>query len=290
MHSILPGGSVSVTIPWYTQLNESTNNTDQYTDWWNSGRIILFDNLTALTDEYTTDKANPLSVANGSPVVSCPACEQPLTIYSDTVAYPPNVPFQLLEYTFSDVGTPENGVPFIIDLNVGYNISYLDQIYLPVELEPCRTEPCNGPDPSAVGYLGTVKKVPDFRRILSEFAAREGWPQYADDLDDAAHPRLPGADNIFVDAASAQSNPWYHSLFTPPGQSVKNMISQWAVCTSSSPNPIECPQFVSYQVISKFFVANFNKYLTLNCSMDKSVYPIPPSLDEELSLLPYIYG
>ena len=223
-------------------------------------------------------------------MVSCPACEQPLIIYSSTAAYPPNVPFQLLEYTFADVGTPDNGTPFVIDLNVGYNISYLDQIYLPVALEPCRTEPCSGPDPSAVGYLGTIKTVPDFRQLLSEFEATEGWPRYSDDLDDAAHPRLPGADNIFVDAASAQANPLYHSYFTPPGQSVKDMISQWAACTSSSANPVECPQFASYQTISKFFAANFNNYLTLNCSAKKTVYPIPPNLDEELSLLPYIYG
>jgi hypothetical protein len=124
VHGIPPGGAVSVTVPWYTQLNASANNVDQYADWWNGGRIILFDNLTALTDEYAIDKANPLSVASGSPVVSCPACEQPLTIYSDTVAYPENVPFQLLEYTFADVGTPENGVPFVIDLNVGYNPAF----------------------------------------------------------------------------------------------------------------------------------------------------------------------
>ena len=290
VHGSPPGGAVSVTVPWYTRLNASANNTDLYADWRNGGRISLFDNPIVLTDEYTIDKANPLSVARGSPVVSCPACEQPLIIYSSTAAYPPNVPFQLLEYTFADVGTPDNGAPFVIDLNVGYNISYLDQIYLPVALEPCRTEPCSGPDPSAVGYLGTIKTVPGFRQLLSEFEATEGWPRYSDDLDDAAHPRLPGADNIFVDAASAQANPLYHSYFTPPGQSVKDMISQWAACTSSSANPVECPQFASYQTISKFFAANFNNYLTLNCSAKKTVYLIPPNLDEELSLLPYIYG
>ena len=72
VHGIPPGGSVSVTVPWYTRLNASANNTDLYADWWNGGRISLFDNPIVLTDEYTIDKANPLSAASGSPVVSCP--------------------------------------------------------------------------------------------------------------------------------------------------------------------------------------------------------------------------
>jgi hypothetical protein len=117
---------------------------------------------------YTRDKLSPLTITlNG---ISCAGCEQPLTVYSDTLAYEPTIPFQLLEYTFADVDT--GGKPFVIDLNVGYNISYLDQVALPVALAPCLTEPCNPDvaDPSAVGYLGTTKSVDDFRTILGKFA------------------------------------------------------------------------------------------------------------------------
>jgi hypothetical protein len=116
------------------------------------------------------------------------------------------------------VSTPANAVPFIIDLNVGYNISYLDQVYLPVALAPCLNEPCNPnvPDPSAVGYLGTTKSVADFRTFLTQFAQAQDWPRYSDPLDDAARPRLPGTYNIFTDLVSLATNPSYTSLFTPP--------------------------------------------------------------------------
>lgn len=121
---IPPGDSVSVTVPWWSQLE---NNADKYIDWWNGGRIYVFDDAAALTQVYMgeTSRLSPSLTAGG---ISCTACEQPLTIYSDTGAYLPTVPFQLLEYTFADVSSPANAVPFIIDLHVGYNISYLDQV------------------------------------------------------------------------------------------------------------------------------------------------------------------
>src|SRR5262249_49314551 len=82
----------------------------------------IFDSGAALSAAHKADKDSPLSLTSSSPVVSCEACEQPLTIYEDTLAYPPSIPFQLVEYTFADVGTPAGGKPYIIDLNVGYNV------------------------------------------------------------------------------------------------------------------------------------------------------------------------
>ena len=140
-NGILPGGSVSVSVPWYSAL---TGDPDKYVDWWNGGRIIIFDNKAALTQVYIRDSAHLLSTTATSSPVSCAACEpRTLAIYSDTEAYPSNIPFQLLEYTFADVITPSRAAPFIIDSNVGYNISYLDQVYLPVALAPCLSQPCN---------------------------------------------------------------------------------------------------------------------------------------------------
>ncbi len=41
-----------------------------------------------------------------------------------------------MEYTFADAVT-KNGLPFTITLTgVGYNISSVDQVYLPVAMEP----------------------------------------------------------------------------------------------------------------------------------------------------------
>ena len=131
VNGIPTGGHVSVTVPWYSEL---VNDTDRYIDWYNGGRVFLFDSAEALNAAHEADKKSPLSLTDNSPVVSCDDCEQPLTIYKDTLAFPSSIPFQLVEYTFADVGTPAGGKPFIIDLNVGYNVSYFDQIYLPVAL------------------------------------------------------------------------------------------------------------------------------------------------------------
>ena len=239
---------------------------------------------------HAADKNSPLSLTSNSPVVSCEDCEQPLTIYKDTLAFPPSIPFQLAEYTFADVGTPASGKPFIIDLNVGYNVSYLDQIYLPVALAPCRIEPCNSPDPSAVGYLGTVQDVKAFRATLTKFSNTEGWPRYNDSLDDAKHPRLPGAYNVLVDRVNVVEK-HQPSQFTAPGVSVKNLIDQWQIRTSDAANKTNCPQYATYQEIDSYFKANYDLYRRAN-SMDcpqSAVYPIPATLTP-LNIMPYVYG
>ncbi|HEY2235779.1 MAG TPA: hypothetical protein VGK01_20065, partial [Candidatus Angelobacter sp.] len=181
VRGIPPGGHVSVTVPWYSKL---LNDPDTYADWYNGCRIVLFDTAEALSQardcrDRPPNPCNgeePLRFTDDSPPISCNGCSEPLAFFKDRLAYGPQYPFQLVEYTFADVGTV--GPPHIIDLNVGYNVSYLDQVYLPVALAACGTEPCNSPDPFAVGYLGTTKELSDFRRILTEFSTTEGWPQY----------------------------------------------------------------------------------------------------------------
>ena len=231
-NGIPAGGSVSVSVPWYSAL---TADPDKYVDWWNGGRIIIFDNKAALTQVYQRDLAHLLSTTATSPAFSCAACEpRTLAIYSDTEAYPSDIPFQLLEYTFADVITPAQAIPYIVDLNVGYNISYLDQVYLPVALAPCLSQPCNPavPDPSAVGYLGTTKTVSVFRPLLTQFANARGWPRYLDPLSDPTRPRLPGAYNLFTDALSFATNSLTKSLFTPASnQSTVPEYDGWQFAT-----------------------------------------------------------
>jgi hypothetical protein len=281
-------GHVSVTVPWYSDL---TNDNDRYIDWYNGCRVYFFDSAEALKAAHAADKNSPLSVTANSPVVSCANCEQPLTIYKDTLAFPTNIPFQLVEYTFADVSTPKNAKPYIIDLNVGYNVSYLDQIYLPLALAPCRTEPCNSLDATAFGYLGTVQALNDFRSTLTKFSDTEGWPRYNATLDDAKRPRLPGTYNVLVDRVNVieKQQP---SEFTPVGLSVNNLIDQWQTCTSNKANGANCPQFQTYQEINNYFTANYNAYKaagTAVCTGGAPYYPAPVNLTS-LNIMPYVYG
>jgi hypothetical protein len=287
INGIPPGGRVSVTVPWYSEL---TNDDDQYIDWYNGGRIIVFDSAAALSAAHEADKDSPLSLTPESPTVSCDVCEQPLTIYKDKLAYPPSIPFQLVEYTFADVGTPADGKPFIIDLNVGYNVSYLDQIYLPVALAPCRAEPCDSPDPTAVGYLGTIQSLNDFRSTLTQFSTTQGWPRYNDPLDDATRPRLPGTYNVLVDRVNVVEG-HQPSQFTAPGVAVENLITQWNICTSNAANMNNCPQFKIYQEVNNYFRANYALYRKASSSdcPPSAFYPIPAMLTP-LNIMPYVYG
>jgi hypothetical protein len=138
-----------------------------------------------------------------------------LKFYKSKLAYKPKYPFQLVEYTFADVDTKAK--PFIIGLHVGYNVSYLDQVYLPVALAPCLKEPCDGtPDRFAVGYLGTTENLRNFRDKLSTFSTVEGWPQYLPVNGIENNPRLPGAYDVLLDRVEVIEN-HQASRLTPPG-------------------------------------------------------------------------
>src|SRR5262249_19872813 len=98
VNGIPPARTQSVSVPWYSEL---TNDDDRYIDCYNGCRIYIFDSAAALSAAHEADKNSPVSLAENSPVVSCYNCEQPLTIYKDPLAYPPSIPFQLVEYTFA---------------------------------------------------------------------------------------------------------------------------------------------------------------------------------------------
>jgi hypothetical protein len=280
-------GHVSITVPWYSKFQ---NDTDTYADWFNGCRVYIFDTKEALNKAHAADITSTVSVTANSPLFSCASCEQPLTIYKDTLLYDPTkIPFQLLEYTFADIDT--TGKPFIIDLNVGYNTSYLDQIYLPIALTVCRTEPCNTLDATARGYLGTIQALDDFRKTLGDFSNTEGWPRYNGPLDDAKRPRLPGTYNVLVDQVNVVEKK-QSSAFTPSGVAVKNLIDQWAVCTSSKANGVNCPQLQIYQEINNYFKANYDAYKAAGtgvCTGGAPYYPSPMRLTP-LNIMPYVYG
>jgi hypothetical protein len=286
-NGIPPGGHVSVTVPWYSRLQ---NDDDQYADWYNGCRIVLFDTKAAL-DMATNDKdqhAQPLQFRTGSPPISCKGCSEPLKFYKSKLAYKPEYPFQLVEYTFADVKTTV-APPSIIDLHVGYNVSYLDQVYLPVALAPCLNEPCDGTlDKFAVGYLGTIGNLRDFRDKLSTFSTVEGWPQYLPVAGIENNPRLPGAFDVLVDRVEVQEN-GHRSRLTPPGRSVTDLIAQWKTCTSGQANMTNCPDYKLYQQINQYFRGNYKNYREHPLNSCNGDYPIPARLTE-LNILPYVYG
>ena len=210
-----PNQSVTITVPFWTQLQEVTDNdigvnNDQFVDWWNATRIYLFEGKTALHAAEITDgildnkQHNPTPIAplGGAKVPTCVAsggATCAVTLLSYTIDPPFGIPFQLQEYTFaSAIGPPldprpakfgKDGLEF-----VNYNVSSLDSVYLPVAMGPL-----NNPD---VPYVGSTQSVADFRTHLADFGKKgDNWPifvpVYFDDLS-----KHPGFDNIFNAACS----------------------------------------------------------------------------------------
>jgi hypothetical protein len=119
---LLPDQSVTITVPFWTQLQEVTDNdiganTDQFIDWWNAARIYLFEGATALhaaqiTDGTTLDgkqhSPTPIAPLDGAKAPTCVAsggATCTVTLLSYTIDPPFGIPLQLQEYTFASTAT-----------------------------------------------------------------------------------------------------------------------------------------------------------------------------------------
>jgi len=122
-NGIPPGGGLTVTIPWYSQLAATPDPTksDQHIDWFNGGRVYLIDDADVIDAFFGTEKT-PVAPRSGTLTctrysggqVTRTTCEQAsLTLYSD----PPSngiatdLPNQNVEYTFVNVRTPAGQRP-----------------------------------------------------------------------------------------------------------------------------------------------------------------------------------
>lgn len=182
---IPPHGSVKITLPLYTQLVPSDQVNpklpDQYVDWWNGGRISIYAALyangappKALAKDYTGREGQKLIVPiTGAVVPTCPLCNGPLEIFEDTDGeLPSNDPAQITEYTLGAINLTKD--PYELDTrNVDYDVSYVDNAYLPAAMEPYNNPP--------VGWIGTVQKIDTFKDALRNFLTAPdftGWPTF----------------------------------------------------------------------------------------------------------------
>ncbi|MBV9378504.1 MAG: hypothetical protein JO320_26235 [Alphaproteobacteria bacterium] len=285
-NGIPPGGGLTVTIPWYSQLVATPDPTapDQYIDWFNGGRVYLIDNPDVIDAFFDTEKT-PVAPHSGNLTcapymggqVTRTTCEQAsLTLYSDPQSngIAPDLPNQNVEYTFVNVRTPAGQRPIINDYNVDYDVSYVDTVYLPVALEPVDS-------PSNIGYLGTDNTVVQLRGYLNQFASVQNWPYYVTKYSapnnekppNLSHPWIPGADKAFTDISAG---------LLSSTTAVDNLIKQWVVCTTSTNPRSLCPDYQLYQTLQGFFTANYDNYYQpgqpAKCPPSAS-YPLPPTLN-----------
>lgn len=162
---IAKNSSVTITLPLYSQLS-----TGDYITWWNGGRVVLADK----NDRLIVDADKKLTESPRG--VSCQGSntECNLSLYSNNVQFVDDVYAQLTEYTFGDfiAGAGQAAGRLKTD-NVGYNISYVDQVYMPVAITP-KGNPY-------IGYIGSADTIANFRSVLQTFLdspAGDGWPVY----------------------------------------------------------------------------------------------------------------
>lgn len=305
---IPPNSSVTITLPLYSELSK-----DQYITWWNGGRVVLADKDERLKGMEDTTMPMPRDVScHGQNTV----CE--LSTYSSTVQFPENVYAQLSEYTFGDSIIPaKQTLRLLKPENVGYNISYVDHVYMPVAIGPK-----NNP---YIGYSGSVQPLVNFRNQLSSFLANrsvgEGWPVY--NLDEL---KLPGGYNIFAQRSGtlppADRVPVKPTEGFPPvltvlecihggcdeeqkkslhfGKAVQQIQNLWGSCVAWPgedlsgyvTEAVTCPTVLSDQltVVKKFFIENHKNYLAMySAGKCEGTTPEKPNFNYWEALM-HIYG
>lgn len=310
---IAKGDSVSIDVPWWSKRSDGSP--DPYVDWWRGARVIFFDDQNALNDTYAKLKNDPqVAFADGSPKVKCndgSPCKLQIFQVKPGDGIDTQTPFQLNEFTFADVRKVTDGGTKggdILSYNQGYNVSNVDQLYLPLAIEPVRDPP------DEIGFMGTTMSVPLFRKQLAKFAGFDEndnskpllWPIYNNPVVNgkAMYPkagiRIPSTQTVF----NFYTNPQYFPGTDTPKilpfdkqnpdadlpELTLNLIKQWTACTAAKPSG--CPSYAIYKEINDTFLANYKKYIdTCNKVPDylKPVTQNPPA-PKPIPFLTYMYG
>src|SRR5262245_27938036 len=236
-NGILPRSSVSVTIPFYTQLETSPCpfQPDQYINWWRALRIAIYDDPGGIKHAYEGDQKTAVVITPPGVIPTCPIhgpagqkCASPLVVYQDHsggdghgLSLPPTDPSQLLEFTFASVDPPP--LPLKIDHDfVDYDISSVDQVYLPVAMDPVGNPYIGWV--GSVRELGTGKGKDGFRDRLAQFQKAFEWPKYnwPPYVTNQGNLRLPGTYNVMNEIANPVRPP-AHPPFIPSGQDIKQL-------------------------------------------------------------------
>lgn len=311
---VRPGESVSVTVPFYTQLTQKTpigSSSGEYIDWWNAQRIFFYLGRTAATgafhyngaDDHGTPVApTPVTPLAGAAVPSCATnnkhdCEPVKLVYYKSIFPTGSIPFDFGEYTFAAAeGPPPGGLkpagsPLTIDLKtVNFNVSAVDGVYLPIAMA------VPGDDKR---YLGTTTSVENFKEQLDAFSnSGTSWPHYYPSYFSLAHPiaaqptpqdgdppypffRIPSANVIFAESYKdpAPAPPVLSSDtdgHPKLGTSAQAMVDLWTRCTTSSDASDTCKKV---RDVFAFFKRNYLETCQLK-----------PPLPDTPTMLREVYG
>ena len=289
---IAPHHSVTLTIPFYTQLlpadrSDLGKRDDQFVDWWNAMRIFVFDGSSAANAAFNysvnrTGQVIPPIAVNPIAEATVPSCApdstdcEPLVIKAYVNGFPTSVPAQLVEYTFAAAQGPPLSPTLSIDLDiVNYNISAVDQVYLPAAIG------ARGNSTDANAYLGSTEKLAVFRPGLRTFAAHGAlWPVYVPAYYTAGDPTIPlsspppGSEPYPLPQIPSTNTVYAESFRNPPpappvlssdtlggigslGTAAQGTLDLWKKCTDSTTNGSATCQRI--REVNDFFVDDYHE-------------------------------
>jgi hypothetical protein len=202
-------GFAKIRLPLFTALlplnDLLAGRTDSAVDWWNGGRVEIFDDAGIIGTQYDIDVAlkppeGPLkpSSQSGNAVVECVEgdCKELTMIQRGKSGgdFDNSAPYQLTEFTLGSAQTGDlfATTPFgWVPSDVGYNLSMVDSTYLPAAMEPL-----NNPD---IPYIGSVMAPADFRLKIQQWLKdHDGYPIYKTST--LARPKIPQSFDVFAAA------------------------------------------------------------------------------------------
>jgi hypothetical protein len=313
LKGIPPGGSVTITLPLYTQLVPTVVPTspNQYAEWWQGQNLQVFASVegngppkafenyfngTAPSRPKDSQKAMVFNSSNptkpsctaGGTLDSCT-----LSFFTDTAGTLPKfAPSQLLEATLgANQGkrpppTDGSNLNFLYPTQADFDVSYVDLANLAATMGPV--------DNDQSGYVGSPLKPGEFTPLLNTFQSLNGWPRYVD-LDGTKRPisKLPSTLDLMAllsgDNAPADISPlptaWPGNVWKPIQDLRTNWNTQSKDCEHSADGYTTfCDAILD---VRDLIHANYNKYVKL--MENKTCTGGAVSEDPDLTLA-HVYG
>ena len=325
-NGIPPGGSVTITLPFYSPLvqqinpNPGTKDPAQFIDWWQGGGINVFSTPLGTTEppgvlkqHWSEDTNRRVTPTRNAPTSTCggvsgAACS--VAFFSTPTSIGNWEPQQLIEYTLAAAGpdatrTDPNAPMFLwVPDNVDYDVSYVNFAYMPAAIEPFGN-PLVGTC-CAIGWVGTIDKIQAVFKSIDNWSASSlgmGWPLYVDQTippDRRTNPpatiprKIPSALELFKNFGSFNDNSNYYPApsVSPP---ITRMQALWVDCHNGAAYAI-CGR-ISH--VNDLFQANYNNYTNTYNDYLKGASKTwaeawgcktPPAQYELLRVLSHFYG
>ncbi len=293
-------------LPW-TDVTTGTR-ADSVVDWWNGGRVEIFDDATTIGTQYDSDVAlkppegviDPAALnktIKGNAFVECVEgdCADLKMIQRSGGDFDNSAPYQLTEFTF---GSAQTGANFAnkpygwVPRDVGYNLSMVDATYLPAAMEPLNND--------VIPYIGSILSPADFRVKMQDWLkAHDGYPIYKTST--LARPKIPQSYDVFAntfylfyDTYNSSNNFNFDPNGTAKekaGKPILDMINLYLKCkdASSADPTTTCGKI--YNLEHNLFDLNLKNYMSYPCAVFEDpvgsgkIKPFPDTVAWRLSTL-----